>query len=82
MLNDAVSESDLENSSQYFDIDDFSKAFNSSNHEGINFFHMNISSLSYNFDQLHTFLSEINIIFDVIGITEAQVIIRVSIFSI
>ena len=29
---------------------------------------MNISSLSYNFDQLHTLLSEINISFDVIGI--------------
>ena len=41
---------------------------------------MNISSLSYIFDQLHTFLSEISIIFDVIGITEVQVIIKVSIF--
>ena len=69
-LNDAVSESDLENSSQYFEVDDFNKAFNSSNHKGAIFFHMNISSLSYNFDQLHTLLSEINISFDVIGITE------------
>ena len=68
-LNDAVSESDLENSSQYFEVDDFNKAFNSSNHKGTNFFHMNISSLS---DQLHTLLSEINISFDVIGITETQ----------
>ena len=33
---------------------------------------MNISSLSYNFDQLHTLLSEINISFDVIGITETR----------
>ena len=69
-LNDAVSESDLQNSSKYFEVDDFNKAFNSSNHKGTNFFHMNISSLSYNFDQLHTLLSEINISFDVIGITE------------
>ena len=68
--NDVVSESDLENSSQYFEVDDFNKAFNSSNHKGAIFFHMNISSLSYNFDQLHTLLSEINISFDVIGITE------------
>ena len=69
-LNDAVNESDLENSSQYFEVDELEKTFNSNNHNGTNFFHMNISSLSYNFDQLHTLLSEINISFDVIGITE------------
>ena len=33
---------------------------------------MNIYSLLYNFDQLHTFLSEINISFDVIGIAETR----------
>ena len=33
---------------------------------------MNISSSSYNFDQLHTLLSEINISFDVIEITETR----------
>ena len=33
---------------------------------------MNISSLSYNFDQLHTPRSEINISFDVIGITDTR----------
>ena len=71
-VNDAVSESDLENSSQYFEIDDFKNAFNSNNHKGTIFFHMNISSLSYNFDQLHALLSEINISFDIIGITEVQ----------
>ena len=71
-LNDAVSESDLENSSQYFEVDDFNKAFNSSNHKVTNFFPMNISSLSYNFDQLRTLLSEINISFDVIGIAEIR----------
>ena len=36
------------------------------------FFYMNISSLSYNFDQLHTLLSEINISFDVIGVAEIR----------
>ena len=69
-LNDAVSESDLENSSQYFEVADFKKAFNSSNHKGTSFFNMNIYSLSYNSDHLQTLLSEINIRFDVIGITE------------
>ena len=53
-------------------MDDFKKAFNSINHKGTNFFHMNIYSLSYNFDQLHTFLSEINISFDVIGIQKLE----------
>ena len=33
---------------------------------------MNILSLTYNFDQLHTLLSEININFDLIGIAESQ----------
>ena len=42
-LNYAVSESDLENSSQYFEVDDFNKAFNSSNHKVTNFFHMKIN---------------------------------------
>ena len=32
---------------------------------------MNIPSLTYNFDQLHTLLSKININFDLIGITES-----------
>ena len=66
-FNDAVSESDLENSSQYYEVDDFKNAFNSSNHKSINLFHMNI-----NFDQLYTLLSKINITFDVIRITETQ----------
>ena len=71
-LNDAVSESDLEKSSQYFEVDDFKKEFNSNNYKVTNFFHMNISSLSYDFDQLETLLSEINISFDVIRITETR----------
>ena len=37
----------LRDSSQYFEVDDFSKAFNSRNHKGTNSFHMNISSLPY-----------------------------------
>ena len=49
-----------------------SEYHNSNNHNGTNFFHMNISSLSYNLDQLHTLLSEINISFDVIGIIETR----------
>ena len=33
---------------------------------------MNISSLCHNFDDLHTVLSEINLKFDIIGITETR----------
>ena len=33
---------------------------------------MKIPSLSYNFDQLHSLLSEINVSFDVTGITETR----------
>ena len=46
--NDAVRESDLENSSQYFEVDDFKKAFNSLCQVTVRetiFFHMDISSL-------------------------------------
>ena len=46
---------------QYFLKDDFKKTF-----------HMNISSLTYNFDQLHTLLSEINIYFDLIGVAKSR----------
>ena len=66
---DVVSESDFENSLQYFGIDDFKKAFNSNNHNGTNFSYEHIFSFIY-FDQLHTLQSEINISFDVIRITE------------
>ena len=70
-LSDAVSESDLENSAQYSEVDAFKKAFNSNNRKGTTF-HINISSLSYKFDQLHILISETNISFDVIGITETR----------
>ena len=70
-LNDAINESNLENSSQYSLKDDFNKTFKAVDCKGTNFFHMNISSLTYNIDQLHTLLSEININSDLIGITES-----------
>ena len=71
-LSDAINESNPENSSQYFLKGDFNKTFNTVDCKGTNFFHMNISSLTYNFDQLHILLSEININFDLIGVTESR----------
>ena len=38
----------------------------------IEFLHFNISSLSYNFDQLHKLLSNLKIKFDILGITESR----------
>ena len=37
---------------------------------GTNFFHMNISSLCHNFDELHTLLPRMRVKFNIIGITE------------
>ena len=47
-INDAINESNLENSSQYFLKDDFNKTFNTVDCKGKHFFQMNISSLTYN----------------------------------
>ena len=71
-LNDAINASGLENSQQYFLKDDFNKTFNTTDCKGTNFFHTNISSLTYNFDQLHTVLSEISINSDLTGITKCR----------
>ena len=43
-----------------------------SNHKDANFFHLKISSIPYNFEQLHTLLSEISASFNVIGIKETR----------
>ena len=39
---------------------------------GQNFFHMNVSSLCHNFDDLQTLLTRINIKFNIIGITATR----------
>ena len=67
-LNDAINESNLENSQK----EDFNKTFNTVICNGTNLFHMNISSLTYNTDEIHTLLSERNINFDLIQIAESR----------
>ena len=69
-LNDAINDSELENSSQSFEICDFKKVFNLNSYKGTIFFHMDISSLPCSFDQLHTLLSELNISFNATRIAE------------
>ena len=59
------------NPSTYFSIDKFGKCFKSNLFNGTKL-HLNISSLPYNYEQLHTLLAEIDINFDIIGITETR----------
>ena len=46
--------------------------FKSNSFNGTNLLHLNISSLPYNYEQLHTLLADIDINFDIIGITETR----------
>ena len=62
----------LENASLYFDISDFNTSFPKLKFNGINFFHMNISSLCHNFDDLHNLLARMNVKLNTIGITEIR----------
>ena len=71
-LSDTINGENLENSSSYFDFDNVNTKFSKNQFDGINFFHMNISSLCHNFDELQTLLARINIKFNIIGITETR----------
>ena len=71
-LNDAMNSTDLTNPSTYYSIDKFSKCFKSNLFNGTNLLHLDISSLPYNCEQLHTLLAETDINFDKIGITEKR----------
>ena len=71
-LSDAINGENPENSSSYFDVDNVNTKFSKNQFNGINFFHMSISSLSHNFDELQTLLARINIKFNIIGITETR----------
>ena len=65
-LNDVIDKEDL----SYFHVNELNNIFSEFN--GTNFFHMNISSICRNFDDLQTLLAKINVKFNVIGITEAR----------
>ena len=41
--------------------------------KSVSIFHHNVCSLSKNFDQLHALLTELDIDFDIIGITESRI---------
>ena len=71
-LNDAMNSSDLPNPSTYYSADKSNMCFKSNSFNGTNLLHLNISSLPYNYEQLHTLLADIDINFDIIGITETR----------
>ena len=71
-LKGAMNTSDLTNPSSNYSIDKFNKSFKSNSFNGTNLLHLNISSLLYNYEQLHTLLADIDINFDIIDITETR----------
>ena len=58
--------------SKYYDIEQFNNV-GMNNNKMFSIFHLNVASLTLNFDDLHTMLSTLNIDFDVIGITETRI---------
>ena len=71
-LNNALNDSDLTHASYYYNIDEFNETFDPNVFNDLNLLHFNISSLFYNFDQLHPLLSNLKINFDILGITESR----------
>ena len=71
-LNNTLNDSDLMHASSYYHIDEFNETFDPNVFNGLNVVHFNISSLSYDFDQLHTPLSNLKINFDILGVTESR----------
>ena len=71
-LKDAMGKEDLENSSSYFHVNELNNIFSENDFNDTNFFHMNVSSICRNFDDLETLLAKINVKFNVIGIIEAR----------
>ena len=64
--------SDLPNPSTYYSIDKFNESFKSNSFNWTNLLHLKISSLPYNYEQLHTLLVDIDINFGITGITETS----------
>ena len=71
-LNDAMNSSDLPNPSTCYSIDKFNESCKSNSFNGTTLLHLIMPSLPYNYEQLHALLSDIDINFDIIGITETR----------
>ena len=62
----------MENSSSYYNFNQFNKMFDTNVFNGFNTLYLNISSLPYNFDQLETLLTTLKVKFNILGITESR----------
>ena len=62
----------MDNSSSYYNFDQFNEMFDANIFNGFNTLHLNISSLPYNFDQFETLLTTLKVKFDILGITESR----------
>ena len=71
-INDALNTSDLENSSTYFNVDEFNEHFDANTFNSFNALFFNISSLSYDIGQLSTILNTLKAKFDILGIAESR----------
>ena len=69
-LNDMMSQKEFDNPSAYYDYTKLNENFDQNIYNGSNILHMNINSLFYRFDDIHTLLSQLYVKFDIIGITE------------
>ena len=57
---------------KYRDIDYFQKLPRNFKRKTLSFFHMNVSSLTKNFDYFNILLNDLNINFDILAITESR----------
>ena len=71
-LNNVNLSGDLTETSKYYTPSEINK-LKINKQKIMSYFHLNISSLSYHIDELHTLLSLLDIKFDVIGITESRI---------
>ena len=70
-INDTLNTSDLENSTVYFNVNEFNEYLMLNTFNSFNTLHFNIFSLLYNVDQLSTLINTSKVKFDIIGITES-----------
>ena len=56
----------------YLDVEELNLKTASKLNKSFSVFHLNISSLPYHFDELEELLKQINIKFDIVGITESK----------
>ena len=67
-------ETNLDINCRYIDCDDFKSTYSPKSSRYLSFLHLNICSLSKNFDMLKCFLDSLDFDFGVIGISETRIL--------